>query len=46
MRGSIQQVHSKEEDAQAFLRYTKAPEKPVSNECIREKSAAEGIKGK
>src|SRR2546430_17331730 len=46
MRGSIQQVHSKEEDAQAFFRYSKAPEKPVSNKCIRQKSPAKRIKGK
>ena len=46
MRGSIQQVHRKEEDAQAFFRYSKAPEKPVSNKCIRQKSPAKRIKGK
>src|SRR6266566_10063090 len=46
MRDSIQQVHSKEEEAQAFFRYSKTPEKPVSNECIRQKSPAKRIKGK
>ncbi len=46
MRSSIQQVHCKEENAQALFRYSKAAEKPVSHQCIRQKSAAEGIQGK
>src|SRR5206468_9625619 len=38
--------NSKEESGQAFVRYSKAPEKPVSNKCIRQKSPAKRIKGK
>ena len=46
MGGSIQQMHSKEQDAQTFFRHSKAAEKPVGNQCIRQKSAAESIEGK
>ena len=46
MGGSIQQMHCKEQNAQALFRYSKAAEKPISNQCIRQKSAAESIQGK
>jgi hypothetical protein len=43
MGSSIQQMHCEEQNAQAFFRDSEAPEKPVGNQRIRQKSAAESI---